>query len=121
MIQGKFYQRLDCYMHSCAISPMASLLQLPWYKVSTLHRQCDQLFGSHCTTVYQKMSYLNKQSLNTVGGEVGVEELAPAFACDNLNITFLGFLSVPMPIFSIVASPNAMSCSSPEFPQFWVF
>ena len=81
----------------------------------------DQLFGSHCTTVYQKVSHLDKQSLDTSGGEVGVDELAPFCACDNSNITILEFLSVPMPTFSIVASPNAMSCSSPEFIQFWVF
>ena len=51
----------------------------------------------------------------------GVDELAPPCVCDISNVTVLGFLSVPMPTFSIVAFPNAISCSSPEFMQFWVF
>ena len=55
----------------------------------------DQLFGSHCTTVYQKVSYLEEQSLETSGGEVAAHELVPLFACDSSNVTVLEFLSAP--------------------------
>ena len=52
---------------------------------------------------------------------MAADELVPLFACDNSNVTVLGFLPIPMPTFSIVASPNAVSYSSPAFMQFWAF
>ena len=80
----------------------------------------DQLFGSYSTTVYQKVSYLDTQSLDiSGGGEVVDKPLSPG-TCDSSNVTVLEFFSVPMPTFLIVASPNAMSCSSPEFTLFCV-
>ena len=71
-------------------------------------------------TVYQKVSYLNILSLDiSGGGEVVDKPLSPG-TCDSSNVTVLEFFSVPMPTFSIVASPKAMSCSSPEFTLFCV-
>ena len=64
--------------------------------------------------------YLGKQSFDISGGGEVVDEPISPCACDNSNVTVLVFLSVPMPTFSSVASPNAMSCSSPEFTLFCV-
>ena len=81
---------------------------------------CDQLLGSFGTTICQKVSYLDILSLDiSGGGEVVDKPLFPG-TCDSSNVTVLEFFSVPMPTFSIVASPNAMSSSSLEFTLFCV-
>ena len=77
----------------------------------------DQLLGFFGTLVCQKMSYFDALSLDISGGG----EAVSSDLCDSSNVTVLEFLSGPIPISSIVASPKAMSCSSPEFTLFVLF
>ena len=65
----------------------------------------------------QKVSYLDALLLDISGsGEVVSSDL-----CDSSNVTVLEFLSGPIPTSSTVASPRAISCSSPEFALFVLF
>ena len=64
--------------------------------------------------VCQKMSYFDALSLDISGGG----EAVSSDLCDSSNVTVLEFLSGPIPMSSTVASPKAMSCSSPEFTLF---
>ena len=67
--------------------------------------------------VCQKVSYFDALSLDISGGG----EAVSSDLCDSSNVTVLEFLSGPIPTSSTVASPKAMSCSSPEFVLFILF
>ena len=67
--------------------------------------------------VCQKMSYFDALSLDISGGGESVS----SDLCDSSNVTVLEFLSGPIPMSSTVASPKAISCSSPEFSLFDLF
>ena len=67
--------------------------------------------------VCQKMSYFDALSLDISGGG----EAVSSDLCDSSNVTVLEFLSGPIPMSSTVASPKAISCSSPEFSLFNLF
>ena len=67
--------------------------------------------------VCQKMSYFDALSLDISGGG----EAVSSDLCDSSNVTVLEFLSGHIPISSTVASPKAISCSSPEFTLFVLF
>ena len=75
----------------------------------------DQLLGFFGTMVCQKLSYFDALSLDISGGG----EAVSSDLCDNSNVTVLGFLSGPIPMFSTVASPKGIS-SSPEFCFVWL-
>ena len=77
----------------------------------------DQLLGFFGTMVCQKMSYFDALSLDISGGG----EAVSSDLCDSSNVTVLEFLSGPIPMSSTVASPKAISCSSPEFSLFVLF
>ena len=70
--------------------------------------------------VCQKVSYLNALSLDISGGGEVVDKPLFSSTCDSSNVTVLEFLLVPIPTSSTVASPKAISCSSPEFALFCV-
>ena len=72
----------------------------------------DQPLGFFGTMVCQKMSYFDALSLDISGG---------GDLCESSNVTVLEFLSGPIPMSSTVASPKAISCSSPEFSLFVLF
>ena len=74
----------------------------------------DQPLGSFGTMVCQKVSYLDALLLDISGGG----EVVSSGLCDSSNVTVLEFLSVPIPTSSTVASPKAISYSSPEFALF---
>ena len=67
--------------------------------------------------VCQKMSYFDALSLDISGGG----EAVSSDLCDSSDVTVLEFLSGPIPMSSTVASPKAISCSSPEFSLFVLF
>ena len=67
--------------------------------------------------VCQKVSYFDALSLDISGGG----EAVSSGLCDSSNVTVLEFLSGPIPTSSTVASPKAISCSSPEFTLFVLF
>ena len=79
----------------------------------------DQLLGSLGTMVGQKVSYLDALSLDIKGGGEVVDKPLFSDTCDSSNVTVLEFLSVPTPTSSTVASPKAISCSSPLFCVVW--
>ena len=66
------------------------------------------------------MSHLNILSLDISGGGEVVDKPLFSGTCDSSNVTVLEFFSVPIPTSSTVASPKAISCSSPEFALFCV-
>ena len=68
--------------------------------------------------VCQKVSYPDALSLDISGGGEDVDKPLFSETCDSSNVTVLEFLSVPTPTSSTVASPKAISCSSPEFSLF---
>ena len=74
----------------------------------------DLPLGSFGTMVCQKVSYLDALLLDISGGG----EAVSSDLCDSSNVTVLEFLSGPTPTSSTVASPKAISCSSPEFALF---
>ena len=74
----------------------------------------DLPLGSFGTMACQKVSYLDALSLDISGGG----EVVSSDLCDSSNVTVLEFLSGPIPTYSTVASPKAISCSSPEFALF---
>ena len=80
----------------------------------------DQPLGSFGTMVCQKVSYLDALSLDISGGGEVVAKPLFSETCDSSNVTVLEFLSVPTPTSSTVASPKAISWSSPEFALFFV-
>ena len=65
--------------------------------------------------VCQKVSYLDALLLDISGGG----EVVSSGLCDSSNVTVLELLSVPIPTSSTVASPKAISCSSPLFCEVW--
>ena len=77
----------------------------------------DLPLGSFGTMVCQKVSYLDALSLDISGGG----EAVSSDLCDSSNVTVLEFLSGPKPTSSTVASPKAISYSSPEFALFVLF
>ena len=79
----------------------------------------DQPLGSFGTMVCQKVSYLDALSLDISGGGEVVDKPLFSDTCDNSNVTVLEFLSVPTPTSSTVASPKAISFSSPIFCVVW--
>ena len=70
--------------------------------------------------VCQKVSYLDALSLDISGGGEVVDKPLFSDTCHSSNVTVLEFFSVPIPTTLTVASPKAISCSSPECALFCV-